>query len=68
MPGHLRPSTAVVYTGPKAKALAHHLRMHSPAIVGRLHEGNLYLELASVHAPELPELETALLDALAAFE
>ena len=52
LPGDARPSFALVYGGPNASRKAKTLRLAKPALVGRLHEGELWLDFRSLRDGE----------------
>jgi L-seryl-tRNA(Ser) seleniumtransferase len=56
LPGDARPSVALVYGGADANKLARRLRLGRPALVGRLHEGELWLDFASLREGEAAEV------------
>ena len=60
LPGDARPSVALVYAGGDARRVAKALRLHSPAVVGRMHEGELWLDFRSLRTGEDTELTACL--------
>ena len=56
------PGAAVALAG-DAERWARHLRAGSPAVVGRVHDGRLHLDLRAVLAHEIPDLARAVVDA-----
>ena len=56
------PGSAVALAG-DAEGWASRLRAGSPAVVGRLHDGRMHLDLRAVLPPELPELVRAVVAA-----
>ena len=56
------PGAAVALAG-DAERWARRLRAGSPAVVGRVHDGRLHLDLRAVLPKELPELARAVVDA-----
>ena len=54
------PGAAVALSG-DAERWASRLRAGSPAVVGRVHDGRLHLDLRAVLAHEIPDLARAIM-------
>ena len=57
LPGDVLPSWALVYPHHAPQTIAQHLRMMNPAIIGRINDQALWLDLRSV----LPEYDDTLI-------
>ena len=57
LPGHAIPSAAVALDG--GAAFAERLRLGEPAVLGRLHDGRLLLDMLAVADEELDALAAA---------
>jgi L-seryl-tRNA(Ser) seleniumtransferase len=64
LPGETLPSIALAVPGRGATALLDRLRLGEPAVIGRVEDGALLLDLRSVHPDRDPDLARALRVAL----
>ena len=66
LPTDTLPSRAAVLTVPGVDGFARGLRMHHPAVVGRITAGELWLDMLAVGDVEVPEIAAAVRTVLAA--